>query len=265
MDLNTKIAGENTKADWLNLRVHLRENLESTKYEYWLDAFDKYFRKRLNTKFLDSIANIIQKNEIQKIEYLKNKSNNKKKLYYLGEGFSIVIIECVVLEILASFRRGQTSNLHFRLNDNDVKFYRSNIINYEQRLEQDSRELIINFLQKQKPFSNYFALPIDKNNPPRTLADSFYSNYRNYLIHNGDTNNNCKIRVINNNDNRIIIHYYENKNGNYETVLYRNALYFGITKYISEYRDEIIKNANKELRLNFLLKMDDLCQTDNDN
>lgn len=263
MDLKTKIAGNNTKADWLALRIHLRANLDSVSTTFWQDAFDNYFRKRLKTKFLDSLGNIISINEKQKEEFQNNHNPNRRRNYFTGEGFSMVIIECVVLEILASFRKGQTSNNDLRINIIDREFYEDQGIVYDQRVNQDSRELLINFLKYQNPFRNDFSFVVDNTiNPPKTLAHTFYGDYRNYLIHNGDTNHNCKIRVINKENTNLIISTNVNQDGRNEILLYRNALYFGILRYITLFREEIVQNANRDLRLNFLLKMDDLCQTD---
>ncbi|MCX6146361.1 MAG: hypothetical protein NTW25_03805 [Candidatus Kapabacteria bacterium] len=243
MNLNTKIAGTKTKADWLNLRVHLRENLENVNNVYWQQAFNDYFRNSLRTKYLNPLRSIIN-------------SNIK-----LGEGFIITTIQCVLIEFLASFREGKYVNGGFRLSMEDEDFYNHHSQNQIVNRQDTSRNLVVDFLNSQHPFSLYFNHQINNmNNDNYTLAELFYDNYRNYLIHLADTNNNCKIRAVYNRNINVIIR----RRNNHETVYYRNAMQTAINTYLYNYYNEIVNAPTIELRLNFLLKMDDLCQTHND-
>jgi hypothetical protein len=74
---------------WKSLRLKIKDS-----YDYnddWGDAID-LFNNRLKYKFFDPIEKIINRNILK------------------GEGFTIMTVQCALIEALASFRTGQIFN-----------------------------------------------------------------------------------------------------------------------------------------------------------
>ena len=75
--------------NWKKLRPVLNNNYDyNANSQNWTEAI-KLFQKRLNRKFFNPIKSIIDKNILE------------------GEGFTIVTVQCAIIESLASFRTGQ--------------------------------------------------------------------------------------------------------------------------------------------------------------
>ena len=79
------IAGWNTANDWKRLRAKL---LEGGNDELWRSAYEDYFRRRLELRYLGPI------------KALQDSGS------YRGEGFSIVAIQCTLFEFLQSTING---------------------------------------------------------------------------------------------------------------------------------------------------------------
>lgn len=265
MHPDTKIAGSKTKRDWLALSDELKHNND---IRLWQTAYKDYFLVRLRSKHLNPIKLLVNLPSYRRYSAIINNFDNptKKELEpitsslkgyqkYSGEGFTIATLQCVLIEFLASFRAG-FSNHGFRLSYEHNQFYDEHLGKYKNQF-QDNKDVFIEFLERENPFSIYFSSPSLQNNV--NLAKYFYYNFRNYLIHGGDTNNNCKIRSKNNENKNIVIQLAGN-----ETIFYRNAMNSAINNYLNRYKKEILNNAPNNLRYKFLLKMDDYCQTDND-
>jgi hypothetical protein len=94
MDRTTRIAGEKTVSDWQELRGKLVDEGDA---ETWKKAFEDFFYERLNTRYFAPI---------RALENMEDKN---------GEGFSIVVIQCSLIEFLASTIEGKT----FRLRKKD--------------------------------------------------------------------------------------------------------------------------------------------------
>jgi len=79
------IAGSRTTVDWQAFRAKLKPGGEVA---LWKKAFDDYFYERLSLRYLEPIK-VLQDNGT-----------------YQGEGFSIVAIQCTLIEFLESTVQG---------------------------------------------------------------------------------------------------------------------------------------------------------------
>ncbi len=139
------IAGRKKPSDWYKLRNRL---LKESNQELWKQAFDDYFKQRLNLRYFNPII-ILQENGT-----------------FAGEGFSIMAILCTLVEFLESTNRGL--KYRFVKNKKDLAKFEYNT----------SKGVFIDFLSKRKPFSDHFD---------EDLALEFYKNIRCGLLHEAHT------------------------------------------------------------------------------
>jgi hypothetical protein len=99
MNDSIKIAGTYTISNWNTLRQKLIFNWDDQNL--WESAYDIYFIKRIETRFLNPIKQI--------------KSIDEKT----GEGFSIALISVVLLEFIAAFQLGKIYKYNPQTNKTD--------------------------------------------------------------------------------------------------------------------------------------------------
>jgi len=155
MDNNTKIAGELTIGDWLQLKESLGHG--PGKNARWDEAYD-FFEKRINNRYLIPIE-VIEKN-----------SNCE------GEGFAISAIICSLIEALETFRQGKVYKRGSKGNSLD-----------ETKEYFKSQPIFEKFLNEHEPFKAHFAAD--------GLATNFYENVRCALLHEAATRNGWKIQT----------------------------------------------------------------------
>lgn len=215
---NVRIAGKATVKDWINIRTRLFCSIEDSdkSNKLWEDAFN-IFKIRVKTRY------------IEPIDYLSKLAKNE------GEGFTIVAIQCMLIEFFQAFWEG--------------KIYKNNLgdeIYCQPNEYETSAKLFKNFL---------ITHPMFKSNFNKKQIDSFYTNIRCGLIHEARTKGLSKIKVDSNKLDLI-----EKINGNEKDfILYRNNFQKALEDYLDYYEKELKKIENKELRINFIRKMDDLC------
>lgn len=115
--------------------------------DIWAEAFDKFLLSRLRSRYLKPIATVRDNGEWE------------------GEGFTIVSIQCALIEFLAVTRAGK--NYRHR-NPQPPHEY------------QNSDELFVNFLFQTAPFDKQFS---------KGQAEDFYTNARCALLHEAMTKN----------------------------------------------------------------------------
>ena len=208
---NMKIADQYTVADW----EAMKSILDQDKPDNWKVAFDLFFRKRIETRYFEPIR------------LLQEHGENK------GEGFSIVALQCSLIEFLASTRSGK----NFKLNATTTEIENEN--KYSR-----GREVFINFLKEIPPFKDSFS----------ELAGCFYSHVRCALLHEARTKGYWKILADAPESKAIIC---VNKNSG-EKFLYRNNLQMAFEEYIDAYGRELTECKN--LQEAFLRKFDSLCE-----
>lgn len=204
MTKNYYIAGWKTVEDWKSFR----EILETEGSEkLWIQAVNEYFMKRLELRFLHPIK-ILQENGT-----------------FTGEGFSIMVILCSLIEFLESIYQG-----------NIYKCARTN--KFKKHEYSSSRAMFISFLLNRQPFSKHFD---------QSLAGEFYANIRCGLLHEASTKGGWRIEA-------------KSRNGTFidktKKIVYRDNFEEAIQQYISEYCVEL--KSNKERQKAFIRKFNSL-------
>ena len=201
----TFIAGSKTDEDWRFLRPRLlRRDAHA-----WNEAFSQYFETRLALRYLNPIK-VLQENDTSQ-----------------GEGFSILAIQCSLIEFLESTAQGK--NYRF-LPRNQVPGP------YEYSA---SQEIFVAFLQHRAPFSKTFD---------EASARDFYVGVRCGLLHEARTKNVWLIRA---NGLTNVVANVKDK------VVYRNNFHSALVEYVRAY-GELLKTDHL-LQQAFVRKFDDLC------
>ncbi len=148
-----------------------------------------------------------------------------------GEGFSVVALSCMLLEFLAAFYYGKIYVTSDSLVDDF--HYKS------------SSNLYKTFLSKVVPFNKYFS---------KTQAESFYNYVRCGLLHEARTKHQW---VIRNRGRKEIIRRDEDEG---LMVVERDSFYNALIQFVDSYTEILITGSEREIRSNFIRKMDDLCE-----
>lgn len=149
-----RIAGERRAADWRKCRKSLVVGGDPVP---WTLAFDKFLMERLRTRYLAPI---------QAIQSLKADQ---------GEGFSIVAIQCSLIEFLGATLEGKT-----------YRFPRKGERELSEFEYSGSKDMFVRFLTSYAPFNSVF---VDENR-----ALDFYEGVRCGLLHEARTNKTWTIR-----------------------------------------------------------------------
>lgn len=215
------------KKTWIELRKELKKSNEYNKT--WSITID-LFRQRIEDFYLKPI---------DKILLLDNK----------GEGFSILTLQCVLIEMLAAFKKGKIHN----------RYKNKNGLKYEYK---DSSSCFIDFLNSENIFeNNFFRLnknnDIEKNSP--FSAKDFYSKVRCGLLHEGRTKKEWLITTSNkngfSNDIFIIENNDKTKSIN-RNILQKKLEFYFKNVYIEQLKENNIEGA--KMRRFFGRKLDHL-------
>jgi hypothetical protein len=202
-----EIAGSNTCNDWKILRRKLVGDADA---KLWQDAANGYFYERLSLRYLKPIQ-ILQENGT-----------------YQGEGFSIVAIQCSLVEFLEATLKG----VRYRYLRKGMKLGPYDYSN--------SGDLFISFLCNRSPF---------KTNFNQQVARDFYEGVRCGLLHEATTKNGWTIwaegprgKVINAS----------------RKIVYRNNFQLALLEFIRNYEQALL--SDKALQEAFIRKFDSLCE-----
>lgn len=208
---DTLIAPGYSANDWIEDRIELINDIKNNlkTLELWEKAYN-HFYQRIKSRFLNPIKWILEKRKD------------------IGEGFSIVALQCILIEFLESLYQG----LVYTTSQNPRQFEYSS-----------SRKLFRDFLLNHKPFSDYFTTT--------KLAYGFYDNIRCGLLHEARTKESSLIRKTSP-DGSII----EIMNDRINIILYRDNFYNALKIYIDDYKRKLLES--KDLKVNFIRKFDDL-------
>jgi hypothetical protein len=143
MTAEVYIAGSRTAADWSAFRKTLAPG---DGPHLWKNAFECYFHERLSLRYLEPIGTLQENGTFQ------------------GEGFSIVTIQCTLIEFLESTVQG-ISYRYRRRGDPPLGPHEYS----------DSGDLFNSFLTKRKPFSSGVTLE-DEHGVVHMLAVSAVEN-----------------------------------------------------------------------------------------
>ena len=216
------------KSEWTKIRTNLNM---SYKYDNYWEASILLFNKRLNRKFFDPLQQIINENTLK------------------GEGFSIVTVQCALIEMFAAFREGKIHN-HSKTSISPKYEYR------------ESQKMFTSLLRTASIFKDNFWQLNSKNKKVIDVpykASDFYKNVRCALMHEARTKENWhitatpKTKVVKSEKKFIIT-------VNSKIKIYRTVLHYRLLDYLTEYSNEL-RNDSKEsemLRKNFARKLDHL-------
>jgi hypothetical protein len=203
---DTYIAGWKTVDDWRFFRQALVIGGEAIQ---WQKAFDEYFGARLRLRYLDPIE-VLQKNGT-----------------YSGEGFSIVAIQCTLIEFLESTLQGITYR-YLRKGETLGRYEYTS-----------SSDLFVSFLSKRIPFANDFD---------EDQAKDFYVGVRCGLLHEARTKNGWRVWA----DGAGGVINYQKR------IVYRDKFQASLLEFVSWYGR--VLPANAALQEAFIRKFDSLCE-----
>jgi|ERR1051326_3033158 hypothetical protein len=203
-----EIAGKLRASDWYRAKATLQYGGTPQNWEL---VFSNFLRQRLELRYLNPIK-LLQDNGT-----------------FQGEGFSIVAIQCTLLEFLAASIEGK----YYRyVRKGDPALDRS-------KEYSNSSELFTNFLITARPFNKSFD---------SALAGEFYSNIRCGLLHEAATKNGWTIRAKSTNGKII--------DGGAK-VVFRDEFHAALLEFIDWYKKAL--PADAALQQAFVQKMDSLC------
>jgi hypothetical protein len=202
----TYIAGTRTPEDWETLRQRL---LAGNDRNAWQEAFENFFLARLNLRYFDPIKLLQDHGTLQ------------------GEGFSIVAIQCSLVEFLETTIQG-ISYRYLRRGESLGRYEYSK-----------SGEVFISFLTNREPFRQDFDI---------AAATAFYECVRCGLLHEARTKDGWKIWARSPNAKPI--------DANTKTV-FRDDLQTAFEKFLQAYQTDLFNSA--ELQAAFIRKFDSLC------
>lgn len=209
---DTSISGSFNVEKWREFRNDLiREN---TTEDDWQKAFD-LLSTRISTRFLNPINWILEKRTDK------------------GEGFSVVAIQCILIEFLEAFYQGKVYTTAEKPQPFEYKY---------------SKALFSDFLMNHKPFSDYFTT--------KKKAAGFYDNVRCGLLHEAATKESSRINNASGAPNSGALVSFESNDPSNMRV-YRENLHKAILNFIDFYKQELL--VSKEIQRNFIRKMDDIC------
>jgi hypothetical protein len=203
---DTYIAGWKTADDWRRFREQL---VNQGGRDLWQRAFEDYFLERLHLRYLGPIR-MLQGNGT-----------------FQGEGFSIVAIQCTLIEFLESTVQG-IQYRYLRRGERLGEFEYSS-----------SRDIFVNFLCCREPFMRQFE---------ESLAQNFYEGIRCGLLHEARTKNGWKIwardprgRVVD----------------GQQRIVFRDNFQEALSTFVDWYKAALLSDT--QLQQAFIRKFDSLC------
>ncbi|MBZ9992978.1 hypothetical protein [Mesorhizobium sp. BH1-1-4] len=197
------IAGRRTVADW----QAFKPSLLAGQGARWPDAFQDYFKARLESRYLAPIKLLQDHGTFQ------------------GEGFSIVAIQCTLIEFLAATLRGMSYRFVSQASP------RLGAYEYSK-----SGKMFNDFLVTEQPFAAVFT---------QAVAEDFYASVRCGLLHEARTKNGWTIWAK---GNAMI--------DPVRKIVFRDNLQTAILDYVSQYGRTLL--GDPALQAAFIRKFDDL-------
>lgn len=211
------------KEQWKLLRATL--NNEYGHNDVWTKAFN-LFKTRLERKYFNPIQSLIDNGTLE------------------GEGFTIVTVQCALIESVASFRTGEI----YKHGTKEFAFHYN-----------ESKKMFVKFLTSEPVFSFYFYK--DDNDPRKTFerfdAGKFYNDVRCGLMHEARTKEPWFINATQNHDpaDKVFL-----KRKGERIQIYRSILHVLIKETYSKYYDDLRQSTaeGRTLRRFFARKLDHL-------
>ena len=223
----TKSEDKKEKEVWEEYRKKLKDYSYNDDWKVVIDLFDNRIRKKF----------------IEPLNLLKTQGNNE------GSGFSIVAIECLLIELFASFREGKVFNVRYIEKDCPPYQYK------------DCQSLYVNFLTTVSPFNSQFSSDLAqiKNQENYFSAIEFYTHVRCGLLHEGRTKGQWTINTKPSTEPIGIFLKEEGENLKIFRTVFLTKLEYYLAEYVKELKGEKgVESQNRILRKNFARKMDHL-------
>ena len=200
------IAGWKTAAEWRRCQAGLQVGGDP---KVWGVAFDDFFITRLDLRYRNPIKMLQKGGRFQ------------------GEGFSILTIQCSLIEYFESTIQG--IKYRFTRNGQDLGKWEYS----------KSQEVFVEFLTNRPPFDSEFDQP---------LAEDFYRNVRCGLLHEARTKDGWRVRARGPN-NEII----DGKG----KLVFRDGFQVALDKFVDWYSNQLV--TDPAMQQAFIRKFDDLC------
>ena len=200
-----RVAGSKRVSDWISLRKRLSPGKKSD----WKIAFDDFFLERISARYLTPIAKLQSQRELK------------------GEGFSIVTIQCALIEFLAATIEGRIYNLQ-------ASEQLKHKFGYSR-----SAGLFRRFLTTQQPFASI----IEGDD-----ANDVYQNVRCALVHEARTKNGWRILA---GSTRSLALDVKAK------IVYHEGLQTSLCDFVEAYGQRLM--ITPSLQKGLLRKLDSLC------
>ncbi len=200
-------------AQWKNARNKFINGIlcGNTEKGEWETAFG-LLHTRIKTRFLNPIDWILEKRRDE------------------GEGFSVVALQCILIEFLEAFYQGKIYTTSKKPREFEYN---------------SSKQLFSDFLLSHEPFSKHFTT--------KTNANGFFDNIRCGLLHEAATKETSRINNAPSHDMLVLFESDDPSNMR----IYRENFYIAIKEFIASYKSELL--SSRELQINFIRKMDDIC------
>jgi hypothetical protein len=214
------IAGSLSADDWWMLRKKLSPGSDSA---LWKRAFEDYYRQRLSLRYFEPIEALQDWGPLR------------------GEGFSIVAIQCTLIEFLASTIEGKNYRQRPKNGEPPLGVYEYS----------NSGDMFVRFLSEQNPFKKFFD---------RNAARDFYENVRCPLLHEARTKNGWKISALLPDpgispDQKSQLSLPIDPN---QKIIFRDNLQSLFRQFVDEYGAKVISDVN--LQAAFIRKFDNLAK-----
>jgi hypothetical protein len=205
---NFIIAGEKRVSHWQHFRNTL---VVGRTPALWEKAFKEYFHARLSYRYLNPLKTLRESGPMR------------------GEGFSIIAIQCSLIEFLESTIQGKS--YRYRRNGDPP------LGQYEYS---NSGSMFESFLMNRSPFDGEFTT--------QPLAHDFYASVRCGVLHEARTKNGWTILAKSKTGQLIDANL---------KIVYRDNFQSGLLRFVKWYKAELPLRVN--LQEAFLRKFDSLC------
>ncbi len=211
--MNDRLTKSYRQSDWLKTRGKLKNKAILT--EDWEVAI-QILKQRIFERYFEPLKILLD--------------NSKDK----GEGFTILTIECALIEFLATLEDGRIFKRNKSSTDSHC-YYRKSAAIYHR------------FLQNTYIFNPYFS-HANNSKPPFSVYD-FYLNVRCALIHEAQTRNNWVVRIFKSpalgKKNKICFEVLTDGT----KVIYRTALYNCLKDYLENFISNVLTQKTERGRV----------------